>query len=95
MSKLVAFVLSSAALVACGGNSAPAAAPTTTSSSTDAAPSTSSDSGCKEGAAPATATDLDACLAGCEGLESTVPSGAKCLSAKASCTVQCNTKFKK
>lgn len=59
------------------------------------APASPMEGGCKGGTINAQAKDLDACLDGCKGQDDTVPPGSRCISAKASCTSQCRTKFGK
>lgn len=70
----------------------PASSATPASTTTSAAPSGGQ---CKSGEPPANATDLDSCKAGCQALDDSVPPGTRCISARASCVSQCNTKYKK
>ncbi|MBS2015538.1 MAG: hypothetical protein JST00_21810 [Deltaproteobacteria bacterium] len=62
---------------------------------TSGAPASPIEGKCREGAPSAAATDLEKCMDSCKGMDDTVPLGSRCISAKASCTSQCNTKFKK
>lgn len=102
MKIAVALLLSVSSLVACAHHE-PAASPTTSTSAVTGTaepvaatdPGTPTDSGCKAAAAPTGSKDLESCLAGCNGLSDSVPAGARCISAKSSCTVQCNATFKK
>lgn len=65
------------------------------SSVTSGAPASPMEGGCREGSPRADARDLDACLDSCRGKDDTVPLGSRCISAKASCTSQCDQKFAK
>lgn len=71
------------------------AAPAQGSTVTSGAPASPMEGGCREGAPKSDAPDLAKCLDSCKGMDDTVPLGSRCISAKASCTSLCNTKFKK
>lgn len=60
---------------------------------TSGAPASPIEGNCRAGTPNVAATDLDKCLDSCKGMDDTVPPGSRCISAKASCTSQCNTKF--